>query len=202
VTFISQSSVMPYSSFSVMLDGACAHSEVADFKSSTVPGSSPDAESVFCYSTTLVPRYWRQLCESADPTRYSIIHDIIQHSTPSSSSGSERKLLFSVEYRFNYVDSPPPSPDDYDFGFPSSAHPYKDGTEQIYPRSDDFSQNLLGNLSSMFFSDPCAGNVSPLTTSVTGLDQLHMLDLDPASAVAGGNSQMKGPADFLFHYPS
>lgn len=68
VTFTSRSSMMAYSSFTVFLDGKCVHTEVADLKLNTTNISS-EVDCVFFYSTTLVPRFWDQLCDCQGRSR-------------------------------------------------------------------------------------------------------------------------------------
>jgi hypothetical protein len=65
---------------------------------------------------TLVPQMsllWINHPLPTDPARYSIIHDIYQHSGPaaeSSSAPEQGYLILSVEYQFTYPESPYSSP--------------------------------------------------------------------------------------------
>ncbi|KAK7030956.1 hypothetical protein VNI00_013903 [Paramarasmius palmivorus] len=54
-----------------------------------------DGSGYHFYSTSLVPKFWSTICDAADPTEYTIKHQIEQQTgTPS--------VLFSATYKFRY----------------------------------------------------------------------------------------------------
>lgn len=68
VTFKAGSPLSAQSSFRVMKDSSVVHTETTDLdlcSSSCMPAAEfpSEMECTFLYSTTLVPRYWSQLCE-------------------------------------------------------------------------------------------------------------------------------------------
>ncbi|KIK55434.1 hypothetical protein GYMLUDRAFT_76516 [Collybiopsis luxurians FD-317 M1] len=72
--------------------------------------TAPEGTSV--YTCDLAPHYWKMICNSPDPTQFTIHHNIVRESSSAQ--------LFSATYRFRYVlrrfSSPPPtfSPIDVD----------------------------------------------------------------------------------------
>ncbi|KAH7909648.1 hypothetical protein BJ138DRAFT_1010403 [Hygrophoropsis aurantiaca] len=113
VTFVSPSAMIAKSSYIVLLDGAPIHSE--DTKMQCVgPCQNPStatnaAPSSLLYSTSLVPKFWDTICNSSDPTVYTIMQDVYRIPEPSSYSESSSRprplLIFSTIYHFRYPSS-------------------------------------------------------------------------------------------------
>ncbi|KAH7929559.1 hypothetical protein BV22DRAFT_1029416 [Leucogyrophana mollusca] len=110
VTFVSQSTMTAKSSYIVLLDGAPIHSE--DTRLQCVgpyvpPSGMPNAsDSSLLYSTTLVPKFWETLCNSSDPTVYTIMQDVYRIAEPTSFAEPSHRprplLMFSAVYHFRY----------------------------------------------------------------------------------------------------
>ncbi|KDQ56460.1 hypothetical protein JAAARDRAFT_79440 [Jaapia argillacea MUCL 33604] len=94
------------------------------------PSHPRDDGDGFLYRTTLIPKFWDHLCQSPDPTRYSIVQEIVC-AQRSASKGLDllngddlgthrdvRTVVLSVECRFSYPTPPPP---DADPGYVSSG---------------------------------------------------------------------------------
>ena len=135
VTFKAGSPLSAQSSFRVMKDSSVIHTETTDLdlcSSSCMPAAEfpSEMECTFLYSTTLVPRYWPQLCEClgmcfsetlshrclidqlstllshVDLTPYRIIQDIVpipsqKESESGSVSPAPQKVMLSIVYSFN-----------------------------------------------------------------------------------------------------
>ncbi|KAK7691360.1 hypothetical protein QCA50_004758 [Cerrena zonata] len=123
VTFKAGSPLSAQSSFRVMKDSSVVHTETTDLdlcSSSCMPAAEfpSEMECTFLYSTTLVPRYWSQLCECLDLSPYRIIQDIVplpsqKDSEAGSASPAPQKVMLSIVYNFNVhtgVATPPRSP--------------------------------------------------------------------------------------------
>lgn len=135
VTFTSRSSMVAHSYFTVLRNGQAIHSETADVNllSTSVDAGPSDIDCIFYYTAPLVPTFWGNICRDrgklfsspkypffeliihslTDPSRYSIVHDIYQHSGPAvepSSASEQGYLILSVEYQFTYPESPFSSP--------------------------------------------------------------------------------------------
>ncbi|KAF8058539.1 hypothetical protein FPV67DRAFT_1676115 [Lyophyllum atratum] len=93
VTFLAPSEISAHSSCTVYLGGMMAFAETTQL---TAAGPAPERiDGSILYSTTLVPGYWQRICESPDPTQYTIVQDIVQDEQDSSS-------IFSATYKFKY----------------------------------------------------------------------------------------------------
>ncbi|THG95315.1 hypothetical protein EW026_g6315 [Hermanssonia centrifuga] len=112
VTFQSRSPITAYSFFRVLKNGAAVHEETSEMQmrsSSCRPSTSwtSEVECNFLYSTALVPRYWKFLCECKDVSSYIIEQDIVRSAhadrtdTRSLSPTNPEDIMFSVTYRFN-----------------------------------------------------------------------------------------------------
>ncbi|KAJ7084719.1 hypothetical protein C8R44DRAFT_991852 [Mycena epipterygia] len=89
VSFTSPSPIVAYSLFTV-------YSEDLLLQTETVP-LVPLAQCAagFLYSTRLVPKYWKAIVDSPDPTRFTIFQEVMKSDSPS--------LVFSVTYKFSYL---------------------------------------------------------------------------------------------------
>jgi hypothetical protein len=122
--------------------------------STSVAAGVSDIDCIFYYTAPLVPAYWSTICDDpgkfflsyglggfagpllfssfvltglypTDPTKFTIIHDIYQHSgsaVESSNLSEQGYLILSVEYRLSYPESPYPSPQLSPIGSSSSAN--------------------------------------------------------------------------------
>jgi hypothetical protein len=116
VTFASPSILHPQASFSVFLLGETTpvHSEVVPL----ICCASPLQGCEWTYSTTLVPGYWKTLCKCPDPSRYTIVQDIITiqngspdagsiYPKPSTGDPNDNGATFSVVFRFSHSNATP-----------------------------------------------------------------------------------------------
>ncbi|KZT65414.1 hypothetical protein DAEQUDRAFT_528054 [Daedalea quercina L-15889] len=125
VTFISRTALHAYASVRVMRDGQAVWAEKTTLTyrdSSVVPAPVYPAqmECNLLYSTEVVPGFWGQLCESGDPTPFTIVQDIVR--LPSGADAASaiaqtgtpppEDVLLSIVYRFimHSSSSPPLSP--------------------------------------------------------------------------------------------
>ncbi|KAH8103614.1 hypothetical protein BXZ70DRAFT_742591 [Cristinia sonorae] len=108
VTFRSGTPIQAYSAFRVLKNGHCIHTEDTELdmrSSSCMPAQQwlSEMECIFYYSTRLVPRYWRTLCEMHDLSTYSIVQNIVR--TPSMNEADTMSpvpsdVILSVVYNF------------------------------------------------------------------------------------------------------
>jgi hypothetical protein len=119
VTLSSPSVLPPQASFSVFLDGgrSAVHTEVVPLVCCATPLQGCE----WMYTTTLVPGYWKTLRSSTDPSRYTIVQDIVPvgcsdgagiFPTASTSDSNDTGLVFSVVFRFSHTNpiTPPTIP--------------------------------------------------------------------------------------------
>ncbi|KAF6761115.1 hypothetical protein DFP72DRAFT_880124 [Ephemerocybe angulata] len=98
-TPISETSVL--SIFSVYYDDVLVHSEDSFlvFCGLLAPDTGPRL-----YSTRLLPEYWSKLCGMPDVSRYTIVHRVVEETSPAGgTSEDDFNVLFSTMYRFRYA---------------------------------------------------------------------------------------------------
>ncbi|KAJ6565233.1 hypothetical protein DFH09DRAFT_1157888 [Mycena vulgaris] len=99
VAFKSRLPLTAHSRFTVYSEGLVLHSETAPL--ACLP-QSPNASAVL-YSTQLVPKYWKVILHSPDPTRFTIFHEVVKE--------ENLFVAFSATYKFRYPrDSPQCAP--------------------------------------------------------------------------------------------
>ncbi|KAJ6523261.1 hypothetical protein DFH09DRAFT_1190690 [Mycena vulgaris] len=91
VSFTSRSPIVSHSRFTVYSEELILHAETVPLQ--LVPQHVPDDER-FLYSTPLVPRYWKVILDSPDPTRFTISQEVVQEGNPF--------IVFSATYKFSY----------------------------------------------------------------------------------------------------
>jgi len=117
VTFSCSVSLHPQASFSVFLDGGCepVHSDVVPL----ICRASPFQGSDWVYSTNLVPRCWNMLRDCPDPSRYTIVQDLIPtggssqdgaHPTSPDREPNDGGSVYSVMFRFKQPHASPVLP--------------------------------------------------------------------------------------------
>ncbi|KAJ6558823.1 hypothetical protein DFH09DRAFT_1162584 [Mycena vulgaris] len=90
VAFKSRLPLIAHSRFRVYSEGLVLHSE-------TVPLArlpQPPNVSAVLYSTQLVPKYWKVILHSPDPTRFTIFHEVVKK--------ENAFVAFSATYQFRY----------------------------------------------------------------------------------------------------
>ncbi|KAJ7142280.1 hypothetical protein C8R44DRAFT_760458 [Mycena epipterygia] len=91
VSFTSPSPIVAYSRFTVYSEELILHAETVPL----VPVPDHTSRAVgFLYSTRLVPKYWKVILDSPDPTRFTILQEVVKYESPS--------LVFSATYKFSY----------------------------------------------------------------------------------------------------
>ncbi|KAF5391586.1 hypothetical protein D9757_002527 [Collybiopsis confluens] len=100
ITIASPFILESYSSFTVFLEGVehPMHRESAPL---IIHSSMQNSGSV--YSTSLVPGFWQSICDSAAPTRYTIVQDLFLAQNVSGPSKSRAPI--SIVYNFMYPES-------------------------------------------------------------------------------------------------
>lgn len=96
---ISEASVL--SIFTVYYDDVLVHSEDSFlvFCGLLAPDTGPRL-----YSTRLLPQYWSKLCGMPDVSRYTIVHRVVEETSPAEGAFEDVfKVLFSTMYRFRYA---------------------------------------------------------------------------------------------------
>ncbi|KAJ7141755.1 hypothetical protein C8R43DRAFT_587617 [Mycena crocata] len=132
VSFTSRSPIIAHSRFTVYSEELILHAE-------TVPLvlSMEEAPRVtgFVYSTSLVPKYWKTILDSPDPTRFTIFQDVVREDTSA--------LVFSATYKFSYPR-------------PSASHfpPQQIASPSHNSQADNLSYPHLLNSSRQFPSTP------------------------------------------------
>ncbi|KAJ6616810.1 hypothetical protein B0H10DRAFT_2219147 [Mycena sp. CBHHK59/15] len=91
VTFVSQQPIVAQSRFTVYSEDLILHAEVKPLVllMDPVPQGSG-----FLYSTTLVPEYWKIISGSPDPTRFTIVQEVVKDDNSAT--------IFSATYKFCY----------------------------------------------------------------------------------------------------
>ncbi|KAF7333844.1 TEA domain-containing protein [Mycena venus] len=90
VSFIAPSPVVGHSWFTVYSDGFMIHTETVVL----LQVYQAHQPSGLLYSSQLIPKYWKVIVESPDPTRFTIFQEVLR--TENSS------ILFSATYIFSY----------------------------------------------------------------------------------------------------
>jgi len=93
ITLSSSSSHSPTSHFLVYGPGGDVHSEAVPME---YFGNAPTDSSLHLYKTTLAPEFWPTLCQSPDPTQFTIIQRV---------QDSDGSMTFSAMYKFSYPSS-------------------------------------------------------------------------------------------------
>ncbi|KAJ7724575.1 hypothetical protein DFH07DRAFT_1067010 [Mycena maculata] len=93
VSFTSGVSLVAHSQFTVYSEDLILHAETVPLLllKEKAPGG-------FLYSTRLVPKYWKTILDSPDPTRFTIFHEVFKEENSS--------LIFSATYKFSYPNIP------------------------------------------------------------------------------------------------
>jgi len=112
VTLLARSSMVARSHFIVRSRAGVVHSEVTTME--LVGSTSGVAEGQLLYSTKLVPKFWNEICDSTDPTQYTIIQKVTQephHDTTAPLYFAAYKFTFpflkSTNSQFRAMDSFP-----------------------------------------------------------------------------------------------
>lgn len=116
LAFVSRSPIAANSNFTVLVDGVVVFSETISLTLRDTPHveAAPGTDGLL-YTTPLVPGYWRTISESSDPTKYTILQDIVE--TPHA-SGTLYSAVFKFSYPAGYPASDPQLLSDPHFGFP------------------------------------------------------------------------------------
>ncbi|KAJ7737100.1 hypothetical protein B0H16DRAFT_108442 [Mycena metata] len=108
VSFTSPTRILAHSRFTVYSESLILHAENVPL----VPLVNDGTEAAgILYSTDLVPKYWRIILDSPDPTRFTIFQEVVKEENSA--------ILFSATYKFSYPPANPcPSPQyDPHFGY-------------------------------------------------------------------------------------
>ncbi|KAJ7825623.1 hypothetical protein B0H13DRAFT_2374872 [Mycena leptocephala] len=109
VSFTSPSPIVAYSRFTVYSEELILHAETVPL----LPMADDTSRAVgFLYSTSLVPKYWKVILDSPDPTRFTISQEVVKDDSPS--------LVFSATYKFSYPQNTHNFP--ADLLMPSGSH--------------------------------------------------------------------------------
>ncbi|KAG6877929.1 hypothetical protein C0992_008969 [Termitomyces sp. T32_za158] len=99
ITFIGPSNLLAQCSFLVCTAGSTVFSETTQLSAA---GAAPErTDGALLYSTPIVPGFWPKISESADPTQFTIIQDVISTESESPS------IIFSAMFKFNYPSQTP-----------------------------------------------------------------------------------------------
>ncbi|KAJ7173177.1 hypothetical protein C8R46DRAFT_1082157 [Mycena filopes] len=118
--------VAAHSRFTVYSESLILHAETVPL----VPLINDDAPG-FLYSTSLVPKYWKVILDSPDPTRFTIFQEVLRE--------EDNTILFSATYKFSYPSTHLSSPPQYGVGLgPASSHYglYAAQSDDVLPSSD------------------------------------------------------------------
>ncbi|KAJ7231385.1 hypothetical protein B0H12DRAFT_209260 [Mycena haematopus] len=95
VSFTSPSPIVAHSRFTVYSEDLILHAETVPL--GLVMPDQSHQPSGFLYTSQLVPKYWKVIVDSPDPTRFTIFQEVLK--TESSA------MLFSATYKFSYENS-------------------------------------------------------------------------------------------------
>ncbi|KAJ7025511.1 hypothetical protein C8F04DRAFT_1128250 [Mycena alexandri] len=91
ISFTSPSRIFAHSQFTVYSESLILHAETVPL----VPLVNDSSEATgFLYSTGLVPKYWKVILDSPDPTRFTIFQEVVKEENSA--------ILFSATYKFSY----------------------------------------------------------------------------------------------------
>ncbi|KAJ7746158.1 hypothetical protein DFH07DRAFT_1038585, partial [Mycena maculata] len=90
ISFMSEIPIIASSQFTVYSEDLILHAETVPL----VLLTDKAPRTGFLYSTMLVPKYWKILLDSPDPTRFTIFQEVLSEENSS--------LLFSATFRFSY----------------------------------------------------------------------------------------------------
>ncbi|KAJ6580547.1 hypothetical protein DFH09DRAFT_1146118 [Mycena vulgaris] len=125
VAFKSRLPLIAHSRFTVYYEGLVLHSE-------TVPLSrlsQPPTASAVLYSTQLVPKYWKVILHSPDPTRFTIFHEVVKEETSF--------VVFSATYKFRYPRGSPQGRSSLQLPWISAGSPdFNSFSDPQYPMYD------------------------------------------------------------------
>ncbi|KAJ7796088.1 hypothetical protein B0H14DRAFT_2852866 [Mycena olivaceomarginata] len=91
VSFTAPSTVVAHSRFTVYSEEIILHAETVPLVLLRDQAPHPSG---FVYSAQLIPKYWKVIVDSPDPTRFTIFQEVIKN------EGSS--ILFSATYKFSY----------------------------------------------------------------------------------------------------
>ncbi|KAL0955525.1 hypothetical protein HGRIS_001763 [Hohenbuehelia grisea] len=96
VTFLSRTTITAESFFTVFFDNAPVFQETTSLVLLSLP-EQPESDGSLFYSTSLVPGFWKTICDHEDPTRYTIQQEVVQNPNT-----MNQTTMFSAVYKFNY----------------------------------------------------------------------------------------------------
>ncbi|EMD32904.1 hypothetical protein CERSUDRAFT_118346 [Gelatoporia subvermispora B] len=222
VTFLARAPVTAHAAFRVLRAGQAVHEERAELRmcgTSCTPQARPFAEMecTFLYKTRLVPAFWAVLCESRDPTQYTVVQDIVRtapsatlaSTSAAGAAGAQEETLLSVVYQFaNPFATPPLSPTSSGSGS-GSAGAEAFSAESSPDLSPDFDHLMFGAHTQQHAQHPAQqqghahahpgddayASVPPSPLDVAPFGALAQAHAAPAAAWApAGQSQGQGQA--------
>ncbi|KAJ7776255.1 TEA/ATTS domain family-domain-containing protein [Mycena metata] len=97
-TFLSPRPIIAQSWSAVVLEGQIIHTETIPL---IIILEVPAIGTGFLHRTSLVPDYWQTILDSPDPTRFTVLQQVVKENNSA--------ILFSAEYKFAYArDAAPP----------------------------------------------------------------------------------------------
>ncbi|KAJ7803387.1 hypothetical protein B0H13DRAFT_2493948 [Mycena leptocephala] len=91
ICFTSTSSMVAHSRFTVYSEDLILHAETVPLL--PLEAQAPQTSGVL-YSTLLVPKYWKVILDSPDPTRFTIFQEVLKENNST--------IIFSATYKFKY----------------------------------------------------------------------------------------------------
>ncbi|KAJ7191375.1 hypothetical protein GGX14DRAFT_407176 [Mycena pura] len=147
VCFTARAPICAHARFTVSAAGLILHAESVPLWLELL-ADEPQLHAGFVYSTWLVPRYWQVILDSPDPTRFTIIQEVVKDDSAAS-------VLFAATYKFKFGFSSPafshPSPAssslglykfDVDSTFPLGS--YGDGMDEAMPVWGSLASDVRG----------------------------------------------------------
>ncbi|KAF5381872.1 hypothetical protein D9757_007572 [Collybiopsis confluens] len=157
--------------------------------------SSPPPEGASVYMCDLAPTYWNMICNSSDPTEYTIHHNIVRESSELTTT------LFSATYKFRYV------PDKMHSPLPPFASVYSPvqevnaATFRGYSGQECFSTGNMSDMSPTYDSKGWHNCFDTLSiTPIAGYTAGGWDDYNVTSSVDGSCSSSSSPSSGSFSH--
>ncbi|KAK1221040.1 hypothetical protein PQX77_016158 [Marasmius sp. AFHP31] len=154
--------------------------------------SGADEEGRYLYSTPLVPGFWDTICNDADPTEYTIKHDVVKD------VASNASPLFSAVYKFRYPMDANARRDrassSSDFNIRTS-HPTFDRTFPF--ECSNGTDKSFGSLSGVTYSNPEIGPLFDSSCYQNSGSVSPRSEFNPVEYVRQGSGSTEAPSTWF-----
>ncbi|KAF8187969.1 hypothetical protein K438DRAFT_1834454 [Mycena galopus ATCC 62051] len=141
ISFTAPEPIVAHSRFTVYSEDLILHAETVPLGLLVDGGYPPSG---FLYTTQLIPKYWKAIVDSPDPTRFTIFHEVLK--------AENSFILFSATYKFSYshatnISSPHPGSHGARLDVPSKCMSSYHGPGSLSGTRDAMDDNASWNVS-------------------------------------------------------